>query len=103
MPWQSTTTPSNHETQRKKAHNWLLPYTKEKTTRKASERGIVDCTLSLSKGSVDTSLTRVDTMLQTQDEIMQTGQVVSTLVQVVSTLETAPRTPSSQSGTVCRH
>ncbi|MQM14702.1 hypothetical protein Taro_047635 [Colocasia esculenta] len=42
-------------------------------------------------------------MLQTQDKIMQTGQVVSTLDQVVSTLETAPRTPSGQSGTVCRH
>ncbi|MQM23515.1 hypothetical protein Taro_056580 [Colocasia esculenta] len=52
---------------------------------------------------VDTPLTGVNTMLQTQDKIMQTGQVVSTLVQVVSTLETAPRTPSSQSGTVCRH
>ncbi|MQL76559.1 hypothetical protein Taro_008951 [Colocasia esculenta] len=55
------------------------------------------------RGSVDTVLTGVDTMPQTQDKIMQTGQVLSTLVQVVSTLETAPRTPSGQSGTVCRH
>ncbi|MQM05137.1 hypothetical protein Taro_037945, partial [Colocasia esculenta] len=39
----------------------------------------------------------------TRQNNAKTGQVVSTLDQVVSTLETAPRKPSGQTGTVCRH
>ncbi|MQL88906.1 hypothetical protein Taro_021477 [Colocasia esculenta] len=53
--------------------------------------------------SVDTRSGSVDTRDSPQKTFWPIWDSVSTLAQVVSTLETAPKKPSGQSGTVCRH
>ncbi|MQL83903.1 hypothetical protein Taro_016403 [Colocasia esculenta] len=75
------------------------------------------CSQEQTLGSVDTRNSSQNTFWPSWDSVSTLVQVVSTqcfkckakqssnvdTVQVVSTLETAPRTPSGQAGTVCRH